>query len=231
MSYKLKTTYLSAFTMRFLLFAVLVCLAPLASADEPTSDLVAKIQEQYDQNRSIRADFAQETRSRAASLGTSAQGTVYFQKPRAIRWDYDKPRQQFVINNKKAWLFVPDESTVYLYQVDQILSSPIVLSFFSGLGQLGKTFQISQLPAEPGPPTLLRLKLLPREPESAVSMVTLWVDANSYLLVRIQTEDPLGNINQITFSNIQIDPPLEASWFAFEVPEGVRVERQEMAPR
>jgi outer membrane lipoprotein carrier protein len=229
--YRLLLTKRLALRVAFSCLALLACLAALSLAESTTSDLVAKIQKQYDQTRSIRADFNQETRSRAASLGTSAKGTLYFLKPRAIRWDYEKPRQQFVINGEKAWLFVPDENTVYLYQVDQILSSPIVLSFFSGLGQLSETFQISELPPEPGPPVRYRLKLLPREPESAVSRVTLWIDANSYLLVRIQTEDPLGNINQISFSNVQVDALLKPSWFAFDVPEGVRVERQEAIPK
>ncbi len=204
-----------------------LALSMLAHAQETTSELVAKVQRQYDQTRSIRADFSQETRSRAASLSTTAKGKLYFLKPRAIRWDYSEPRQQFVINEEKAWLYVPDEKTIYLYEVDQIINSPIVLSFFSGLGQLTETFDISQLPPEPGPPMRFRLELLPREAESPVARVTLWIAAESYRVVRIQTEDPLGNINEITFTNVQVNTSLEPSWFAFNVPQGVRLERQE----
>ncbi len=217
------------------LFALCILIAFLAQSfrahgQEPTSELVAKVQWQYDQIKSIRADFSQETRSRAASLGTTAKGKLYFLKPRAIRWDYTEPRQRFVINEEKAWLYVPDEKTIYLYEVDQIINSPIVLSFFSGLGQLTETFDISQLPPEPGPPMRFRLELLPRETESPVARVTLWIAAESYRVVRIQTEDPLGNINEITFTNIQVNASLEPSWFALNVPQGVRVERQEAMP-
>jgi outer membrane lipoprotein-sorting protein len=92
-------------------------------------------------------------------------------------------------------------------------------------------FSISQLPTDPGPPALYRLELLPHESESPVSRVTLWVSTESYYVIRIQTEDPLGNINEVSFSNIQVDRPLEPSWFALEVPNGVRVEKQEASPR
>ncbi|MGD8686940.1 MAG: outer membrane lipoprotein carrier protein LolA, partial [Syntrophobacterales bacterium] len=112
----------------------------------------------------------------------------------------------------------------------QIINSPIVLSFFSGLGQLTETFDISQLPPEPGPPKRFRLELLPRETESPVARVMLWIDAESYRVVRIQTEDPLGNINEITFTNVQVNAHLEPSWFALNVPQGVRLERQEAMP-
>ena len=218
--------------LRFALCAIIAFLAQSVQAhgQETTSELIAKVQRQYDQTRSIHADFSQETRSRAASLGTTAKGRLYFLKPRAIRWDYSEPRQQFVINEEKAWLYVPDEKTIYLYEVDQIINSPIVLSFFSGLGQLTETFEISQLPPEPGPPKRFRLELLPRETESPVARVILWIDAESYRVVRIQTEDPLGNINEITFTNVQVNANLEPSWFALNVPQGVRLERQEAMP-
>ena len=234
MNYKLtdKKNRFSPGALRFALCAIIafLVLSIQAHAQQTTSELVAKIQRQYDQTRSIRADFSQETRSRAASLGTIAKGKLYFLKPRAIRWDYSEPKQQFVINEKKAWLYVPDEKTIYLYEVDQIINSPIVLSFFSGLGKLAETFDISQLPPEPGPPIRFRLELLPRDSESPVARVSLWISAESYRLVRIQTEDPLGNINEITFTNVQVNPSLEPSWFSLNVPQGVRLERQEAMP-
>jgi outer membrane lipoprotein carrier protein len=214
-------------------FAFLASLAFLAfttHAAEPSSELIANIQQKYDQTHSLSADFLQKTRSRAASMGTSAQGRLFFLKPRAIRWDYEEPRQQFVINEDKAWLYVPEEKTIYLYDAEQIINSPVVLSFFSGLGQLKEMFSITQLPSESGPPPRHRLLLLPREPESPVSQIILWVDPNSYYVVGIQTEDPLGNINEITFANIQVNQLLKPSWFALEVPEGVRLERQQAMP-
>jgi outer membrane lipoprotein carrier protein len=231
----LPTSHLARFPVS-LLIALCACLAlidfvsvtPLSA--ESTNELIAEIQQKYDQTHSLSADFHQKTRSQATSMGTSAKGRLFFLKPRAIRWDYEQPKQQFIINGDKAWLYVPEEKTIYLYNADQIINSPLVLSFFSGLGKLGEMFSISQLPTESGPPPRLRLQLLPREAESPVSQIFLWIDPRSYQVVGIQTEDPLGNIKKITFSNIQLNPPLQPSWFALEVPEGVRLERQETMP-
>lgn len=219
--------------MRYALCALLACVAFLALSGysysaEPTPELVAKIQQRYDQTQSLSADFVQKTRSKAASMGTSAIGRLFYLKPRAIRWDYKQPKQQFVINAEMAWLYVPEEKTIYLYDADQIINSPVVLSLFSGLGQLSEMFNLTQLPLEPGPPARYRLELLPRESESPVSRVILWVAPESYQVVRIQTEDLLGNINEITLTNIKVNAKLEASSFALKVPEGVRLERQEV---
>jgi outer membrane lipoprotein-sorting protein len=202
--------------------------APVAAAAD-SSDLVAKIQERYDGVRSLRADFLQETSSRATSLGTTAHGTVYYLKPRAMRWDYQQPQQQFVISGQEAWLYVPEEKTIYVYQVDKIIRSPVVLNFFSGLSQLGETFQISQRPDDPGPPRRHRLELLPLDAEmkSQVSKVAIWIEPETYRVVRIQTVDPLGNTNQIILSNFQVNVPLSPSLFTMQVPKGVKVIRQD----
>ena len=111
-----------------------------------------------------------------------------------------------------------------------MISSPIVLSLFSGLGQLDESFLITKLPADPGQPGRYGLELLPREEQSSVSRIAIWVDATSYHIVRIQTEDPLGNVNDISFTNIQVNIPLDLSLFALQVPEGVRLERQQVKP-
>jgi outer membrane lipoprotein-sorting protein len=198
-----------------------------------TSDLVAKIQEHYDTIHSLRADFLQETSSQATALGTTAHGTVYYLKPRAMRWDYQEPRQQFVINGDEAWLYAPEEKTIYLYQLDKIIRSPVVLSFFSGLGQLRETFHISQLPDDQSLPKRYRLELLPLDEEmkTQVSKVELWIEPETYRVVRIQTVDPLGNTNQIILSNFQVNTPLSPSLFTLQVPKGVRVERQQVPSR
>ena len=82
--------------------AFLAFFAITAHSAGPSSELIAKIQKKYDQTHSLSADFLQKTRSQAASMGTSARGRLFFLKPRAIRWDYEQPKQQFVINEDKA---------------------------------------------------------------------------------------------------------------------------------
>jgi outer membrane lipoprotein-sorting protein len=186
------------------------------------SELVDKIQQHYNGIHSLRADFVQETRSRAANLGTSAQGTLSVLKPQSMRWDYKKPSQWFLVNGNKTWLYVPEDKTIY----EQTLRSPDLLRFFSGLDRVSETFTITQPPPDPGPPELYRLVLTPHEPEFPMSKVTIWVARESYMIVRVQTEDPLGNINDITLSNIRVNVPLAPSLFKLEIPEGVRLEQQ-----
>ena len=199
----------------------------LAHGEEAAADLVARIQQEYDRIQSLRAEFVQETKSETASLGTSARGTLYFLKPRAMRWEYEEPRQWFLVLEDRTWHYVPEDMTIY----EQAISTPEVFNLFSGLDRVAQTFSISQLPDEPGSLKQHRLELLPRKPEFPVSRVRLWIDPESYLVVRVQTEDPLGNVNQITLDQIQVNPPLDPSLFRLEVPEGVTVERQEASPQ
>ena len=63
--------------------------------------------------------------------------------------------------------------------------------------------------------------------KSQVSKVALWIEPETYRVVRIQTVDPLGNTNQIILSNFQVNLPLSASLFTMQVPKGVKVLRQD----
>ena len=95
-SHRVTASILSAF-LAFLAFLAgpgggrWAFLLPATMAADP-SDLVARIQERYDGVRSLRADFLQETSSRATALGTVAHGNVYYLKPRAMRWDRFVPK-------------------------------------------------------------------------------------------------------------------------------------------
>jgi outer membrane lipoprotein-sorting protein len=220
---------LCAYRFQFTVYCVpvvLLLVAFFASAGRAraASDLVARIQQHYDGIHSLRADFVQQTLSRTASLGTSARGTLSILKPQSMRWDYKKPPQWFLVNGDKTWLYVPEDKTVY----EQTLRSPELLRFFSGLDRVAEAFHITPLPADPGPPELYRLELTPRDPEFPVSKVTIWAEPKSYLIVRVQTEDPLGNINRISLSDIRVNVPLAPSLFKLEVPEGARLQRQDL---
>ncbi|UCG13272.1 MAG: outer membrane lipoprotein carrier protein LolA [Deltaproteobacteria bacterium] len=195
-------------------------------AETTTTDLVARIQQKYASIQSLRAEFVQESRSLAASLSTTAHGKLYFRKPRAMRWQYKEPRQWFLVLEDKAWHYVPADMTVY----ERLIRSPEVLNLFSGLDRVRETFRITRLPDTPDSPMRNRLELLPLEAEFPVRKVKLWVDPTSYLVVRIQTEDPLGNLNEISFDNIELNPALESNLFRLQIPDGARVDREDTSP-
>ena len=83
-------------------FALVASFALATPSAGSSSELIEKIQKKYEETRSLEADFTQKTRSKAASMGTLARGRLFFLKPRAIRWDYEQPRQQFVINQNES---------------------------------------------------------------------------------------------------------------------------------
>jgi outer membrane lipoprotein carrier protein len=209
--------------MRDALWAIVAFLVSLsiAYAEITTTDLVAKIQERYNGTQTLRADFVQKTHSQAVGLGTSAKGTLYLRRPKAMRWEYEEPRQWFLVLEDKTWHYSPEDMTIY----EQDIRLPEIFNLFTGLDRAKKAFEIARLPDTVGSPAHHRLELLPRNPDFPVSRVELRIDPQSYLVVGVQTEDSLGNINEISLNHIQLDSILEPSLFQLKLPEGVRLER------
>jgi outer membrane lipoprotein-sorting protein len=217
----MKSEFLKSICMMSYVLCFIAALTPLAQGEPTPTDLVEKVQQRYDQTQSLKAHFSQETRSQAARLGTSARGTLYLRRPKAMRWNYVEPRQWFLVIDDKTYHYSPEANTVY----EQTIALPEVFNLFSGLERVKETFNIARLPDSPGPPTRQMLELLPRDPEFPVARVILWIEPHSHLVVRVKTEDPLGNINEITLSRIELDSVLDPSLFQLKIPEGAKLER------
>ena len=134
---------------RFFLFLLplILGLAPLAAAgaDSP-EEVMTKVQAQYDKTGAFQARFQQESRLKAMQQTDSAAGWMYFQKPSRMRWQYEMPaaqKKEVVSDGRLVWMYMPQDSVVMVYKVDQVLRSDLVMRFFSGIGQFQKDFTIS----------------------------------------------------------------------------------------
>ena len=77
------------------------------------ADILKKVEATYQQTQAFTASFHQSVTSAAVStMSTEASGRLYYEKPRQMRWEYDKPEPQvFVANRQLAWLYVPCRKT------------------------------------------------------------------------------------------------------------------------
>ncbi|MBW1979849.1 MAG: outer membrane lipoprotein carrier protein LolA [Deltaproteobacteria bacterium] len=194
-------------------------------AARSAAEIVAAVQSRYQSIASLQADFVQETRSSATSLGTTARGRFYFMKPRSMRWQYQEPEQWFLVVGDHTWHYVPEDGSIY----ERLIRSPVLLNFFSGFDKVAETFHISLLPqASNGNYYVLELR--PSRKDLPVSLVKTWIDPNSYLIMRIHTEDHLGNNNDMTFSNIKLNNLTDPSLFTLRIPPGVQLVHEEAGP-
>lgn len=222
-----------AFSLRAGILALLIiggllyndCKILWAADSASLSTVISRMQGAYDRTHDLKASFIQEVTLKSVGRTEREEGTLYLKNPRRMLWDYQKPRaKRLVVNPQKAWLYIPEDSVVYVQNADQLFKSKMAVRFLSGMGKLREDFQVSF--AESGPVDQngnYQLKLIPKAAGLGADQLNLVVDKNTYQIVEGSFTDPYGNATRIRFRDIKVNNRFSDRLFTFKVPAGAEV--------
>jgi len=141
-----------------------------ADAGMSLGEIVRKTEATYQQTQAFSARFRQWTTSSAArsTASTEASGTLYYQKPRQMHWQYDTPEPQIFVPTTN-WLgsMSPRKNHIFVRR-RYLFSSPLVQTFFDGILELRRHFEIS-LDSKQSTKRVAVLKLIPKKRTRASS--------------------------------------------------------------
>jgi len=186
-------------------------------------EVVAKIQEQYENNQDFQANFQQESFLKSLGRKQEAAGVVYFKKPGKMRWTYQKPNKQEIISDgQNLWNYRPEEKQVIVSPMSQAFQSKAPQTFLAGLGNLQKDFRARFL-KDPSAGANYALEFTPVENQGSLEKLFLLVEKGSFKIIQAQIQDAMGNITTINFSKVKFNNKLSDALFHFTPPAGVEV--------
>jgi outer membrane lipoprotein carrier protein len=217
--------------MPAVILSLAVILWALPAAAQQVADpaeIMAKVQEKYDQAGSFKTWFRQETRQAATGQGDKASGVMFFQKPSRMRWQYETPpdqKKEVISDGSQVWIYIPDDAIAMVYPLKQMLRSDLVLRFFSGIGEVTKDFQLSwQRPPDAGVSYVIRMD--PRQPQAELKRLILTINPQTYLVEGLEFSNSLGEETRFAFSRTTLGVKQPASFFTFTPPPGVQIVRE-----
>jgi outer membrane lipoprotein carrier protein len=229
------------------------CLLPLiflsvTHTQTEASQVSARLQSRYRSAKTLQATFL-ERYTEGGRVVRSEAGTAYFLRPGKMRWEYESPEKNvFLVDGKTAWFYVPADHTVTRVPAKKSgdLRTPMAL--------LAGEMRVSRVCARVEMATVIRAD----SPANAVihcplrgeNSSTPQIDSKDAAareavssdeaffevvrdtgeLVRIIVRESGGVDVEFRFSRWQIDPPLSASLFRFDVPKGVAIVNGELPP-
>ena len=153
----------------------------------------------------------------------SSDLTIAFKKPTLVRWETVKPEKELLVVGKDAvWDYFEEDKEAYRYSVKEIISSKTMLRFLTGQANLTEDFIVAPSKDAPGPNQAV-LDLAPREPEPGLVMARIWVDLATDLIARIRIQDFYANTNDLTLTNLAVNPKLGDALFVFTAPKDAKV--------
>ncbi|MBE9520425.1 MAG: outer membrane lipoprotein carrier protein LolA [Proteobacteria bacterium] len=192
--------------LSFLFCGVLEPSTVTANTLEPLA-IAEKLQTTYEEARTLSADFKQTTALQLSSRVKQGAGSMVFQKPGQMRWDYVEPDQQVLISDGKTIsMYFEKSKQMIITAAKEFLQSDVTYSFFAGKGDVIKDFEI----LEPNLPNSITkgsyiIKLVPRKTHPQVAYMHAWITKQSFLINRLQIVDHFDTVTDLHFSNIQVN--------------------------
>jgi outer membrane lipoprotein carrier protein len=190
----------------------------------PIDDTVNRLQSIYEKTQDFQAGFIQETTVKSIRKTDVEEGIVYFKNPKQMLWDYKKPKaKKLIINASNAWLYLPQDKTVYTQQADQIFKSEALIKFLSGIGKLKDDFDIRYASPAVDKGGNYLLQLYPREKGASYSYLQMTIEKKDFHILRVSFDDVMGNSTVLKFSGMKMNSGLSSKLFQFQPPPGVSI--------
>jgi outer membrane lipoprotein carrier protein len=190
-----------------------------ASADA-LKDALARLQARYETTRTLAADFRQTIESPTLATPLESKGTVAFEKPNRMRWEYEAPDHQLIVGDGTIlWIYQPEDKQAIKAPLGEMFQATTPVSFLAGLGHLDRDFNAT-LEREEKERWVLRL--MPKT-EKSIGTLVLVVRKSDAGVDEARVTDSLGTTTKLVLSgekrNVDLDPKL----FHFTPPPGVDV--------
>lgn len=187
-----------------------------------TTEMTTKVQQNYDSIKAFSADFIQTLTTAASGEQEIRKGTIEFKQPSLLRWDTTSPEKELLTVGKSfVWDYYPEDSVVMKYHAEQVFNSKTMIRFISGQANLNDDFNVENQGNDNG---LIKLKLVPNEPEPALVLGYVWVDQKNYLIKKVLSVDFYGNGNQVELSDIKLNSKIPDSRFEFIPPKNITIQ-------
>ncbi len=190
------------------------------------SQAVQSVQAFYDKSTTFKSDFQQKFWVKAYNHEKTSSGHVTFAKPGKMEWVYDDPKDNRVVSDGKTIRVYEASNKQMFEQPVDTTQYPAALSFLTGTGQLGTSFDFELFSGDsmkfPGGYVLVGT---PKQPTAAYTKVLFYVDASTSQVRRVMVIDGQGNRNRFDFVSPRVNEPVAATQFTFTPPPGTSIVR------
>ena len=204
-------------TFRMLLIALLGFASfSLQAATEQVA--IERLTTLLNQAQTISGRFSQLTLDGSGTQLQETSGEMALKRPGQFRWHTDAPMEQLLVSNgEQIWLNDPDLEQVTIQKMDQRLTHTPALLLSGDVSQIAESFEITL--KEGG--SVVDFILKPKAADSLFESLRL--SFRNGVINDMQLIDNVGQRTNILFLGVKMNPPIPASQFTFEVPEGADV--------
>jgi outer membrane lipoprotein carrier protein len=220
--------------MRKLVLMVVTALAAAGAAragarpaERRSAKAVSKaIEQHYHDARTLKAVFLETYRAGGGDVRVES-GTVYFQRPGRMRWDYESPQEKlFLTDGHQAWFYIPANHSASRTPMRESADWRTPFALLTGKAKLGEICgKVSIVPNQggPGAPPAGHT-VLDCRPKDRAGFLDAQIEVDRESRVVSVLVKQAGDVStEVRFGSWQENISLPKSLFVFVPPKGVSV--------
>lgn len=193
--------------------------------------LVERVRWEQRDLETLEARFVQRQESSMLLEPEESSGVFSYAAPDRVRWEYTEPNPiSVVIDGEEMTTWYRDLGRAEELAIGRYSSQVFKYLGASGsLDALLEYFTVSaRFPDQPGEP--YRLELDPRYERMAkrLDSMTVWIDADRFLPVRLRYVAADGDVTEYRFEDIQVNGTIPSDRFELQLTDGVSVRRVDL---
>jgi outer membrane lipoprotein-sorting protein len=187
--------------------------------------ILQQMDKAYKGLQSYRAEFDQESETKAFKRKRQSSGRLCFLKPSEMRWSYLQPEEREVyLSGEQIRIYIPSRNQVLEQTLNDAMPGIAPARLFMGVEELDKSFFVSLADTDAEDEKTYCLRLIPRKKGTvSVEEILLWVGQEDFLPLRTESRDILGNRTTLLFRDAEVNVPLKKEFFRFEIPPDAEV--------
>ncbi|MBI5471089.1 MAG: outer membrane lipoprotein carrier protein LolA [Ignavibacteriae bacterium] len=184
---------------------------------QPAQDILEKMKQKYDTIKDAELKFTQRTKFEMSGNEQSVSGTLLIKKGNKYRVELEN--STVVTDGVTVWSYsVPNKQVV----IDKFKLEEKALTPLRIITAAPKDYYATVLKAEKiGKTETQLLKLVPKDSESMIRTMKIWIDESTWLMKKVEIVDVNGNETVYTVLSVNVNPGLADSRFAYQIPKGV----------
>ena len=182
-------------------------------------DITRQLQRRFDSMQDATATFSQRVKFNFSNIEQTFSGTLTMKKPN--RYRVESEHQTLVTDGSAVWSFSPANKQVL---VDRYKENHNSLSPEKFLLNLPAQYYSTLLKTEKiGNADAFVLKLVPKDDQSFITSVKMWVESGSWLVRRVLIVDMNDTETDYTITDMKLNTRVPDSLFSFTPPAGTEV--------
>lgn len=182
-------------------------------------EITDKMQKKYESIQDATARFTQHVRFGFSKIEQSFAGTLKMKKPN--RYRVETEYQTLVTDGTTVWSFSPVNKQVL---IDGYKETPDSFTPEQFLLNLPSNYYATLLQPETGSEkSVITLKLVPKDDQSFIKSMKVWVDEGSWVVKKVEMLDVNDTEKTYTVQEIKINTNLRDTTFVFTPPMGTEV--------